>query len=74
MMDVFLAGTNSGVGMVSPVTGAPVTLASASQTEDAAAMFTDAFGDFLIDASPIRAANARTAMVEQAGRSSEGAE
>ena len=60
--------------MVSPVTGAPVTLASAGQTEDAAAMFADAFGDFLIDASPILAANARTAMVEQAGRSSEGAE
>ncbi|WP_298336961.1 hypothetical protein [uncultured Erythrobacter sp.] len=46
--------------MVSPVTGAPVTLASASAGEDAGAIFADAFGEFLIDASPIRAANAQT--------------
>lgn len=46
--------------MVSPVTGAPVTLASLNAQEDAGAVFTDAFGDFLIEASPIRAANAAT--------------
>ncbi|MEO0908514.1 MAG: hypothetical protein AAFY07_13415 [Pseudomonadota bacterium] len=46
--------------MVSPVTGAPVTLASLNAQEDAGALFTDAFGDFLIDASPIRAASAAT--------------
>ena len=45
--------------MVSPVTGAPVTLASASTGEDAGAMFADAFGEFLIEASPIRALNAQ---------------
>ena len=47
--------------MVSPVTGAPVTLASLDASEDAGAVFTDAFGDFVIEASPIRAANAQTA-------------
>ena len=46
--------------MVSPVTGAPVTLASLNAEEDAGAVFTEAFGDFLIEASPIRAANAQT--------------
>ncbi len=50
----------SGEDMVSPITGAPVTLASVSAEEDAGAVFTDAFGDFLIEASPIRAANAQT--------------
>ena len=46
--------------MVSPLSGKPVTLASNSTAEDAGAAFTDAFGDFLIEASPIRAANAKT--------------
>jgi len=46
--------------MVSPVTGEPVTLAAVNTSEDAGAVFTDAFGDFLIEASPIRAANAQT--------------
>ena len=46
--------------MVSPITGEPITLASANASEDAGAVFTEAFGDFLIEASPIRAANART--------------
>lgn len=46
--------------MVSPITGAPVTLASLGSEEDAGAVFADAFGDFLIEASPIRAANAQT--------------
>ncbi|MEM7780177.1 MAG: hypothetical protein AAF697_07300 [Pseudomonadota bacterium] len=62
--------------MVSPVTGAPVTLASLAAQEDAGAMFTEAFGDFLIEASPIRAANAQTTggSTETAYLSSEGIE
>ncbi len=46
--------------MVSPLTGAPITLASVGASEDAGAVFTEAFGEFLIEASPIRAANAQT--------------
>lgn len=46
--------------MRSPVSGAKVTLASASSEKDAGAVFADAFGDFLIDASPIRPARAET--------------
>lgn len=47
--------------MVSPLSGEPITLASADAEADAGAVFTDAFGDFLIEASPIRPANAQTA-------------
>jgi hypothetical protein len=47
--------------MRSPVSGAPVTLASAAREKDAGAVFTEAFGDFLIEASPIRPARAQTA-------------
>jgi hypothetical protein len=46
--------------MRSPVSGATVTLASAASEKDAGAVFADAFGDFLIDASPIRPARAET--------------
>ncbi|MEP3420456.1 MAG: hypothetical protein ABJN35_01865 [Erythrobacter sp.] len=46
--------------MVSPLTGDPITLASIDASEDAGAVFTEAFGEFLIEASPIRAANAQT--------------
>lgn len=46
--------------MVSPLTGEPITLASVNASEDVGAVFTEAFGEFLIEASPIRAANART--------------
>ena len=46
--------------MRSPVSGAAVTLASAAGEKDAGAVFTQAFGDFLIDASPIRPARAET--------------
>ena len=46
--------------MRSPVSGAKVTLASASSEKDAGAVFAQAFGDFLIDASPIRPARAET--------------
>ncbi|MFM7378552.1 MAG: hypothetical protein ACKO1O_10580 [Erythrobacter sp.] len=46
--------------MRSPVSGEKVTLASASAEKDAGAVFADAFGDFLIEASPIRPARAET--------------
>lgn len=46
--------------MRSPVSGAKVTLASAKAEKDAGAVFADAFGDFLIEASPIRPARAET--------------
>ncbi|MDJ0979903.1 MAG: hypothetical protein QNI87_15360 [Erythrobacter sp.] len=46
--------------MVSPVSGRPVTLASAQAPDDAGTLFTEAFGDFLIEASPIRPAKAQT--------------
>ncbi len=45
--------------MVSPITGAPVTLAATQVEESATTMFAEAFGDFLVEASPIRAAQAR---------------
>lgn len=45
--------------MRSPVSGARVTLASAEREQDAGAVFTEAFGDFLIEASPIRPARAQ---------------
>lgn len=46
--------------MRSPISGARVTLASAEREQDAGAVFTEAFGDFLIEASPIRPARAQT--------------
>jgi hypothetical protein len=46
--------------MRSPVSGNKVTLASAPSEKDAGAVFAQAFGDFLIDASPIRPAKAET--------------
>lgn len=46
--------------MRSPVSGATVTLASAASGRDASEVFSDAFGDFLIEASPIRPAQAQT--------------
>lgn len=54
------ADTASDEPMRSPVSGAKVALASASAEEDAGAVFTQAFGDFLIEASPIRPARAET--------------
>ena len=63
---VAMADTGSGEiasrDMVSPVSGERVTLAALNAEEDAGAVFTDAFGDFLIEASPIRSANAQTGM------------
>lgn len=49
--------------MRSPLSGAPVTLASATSEQDAGEVFTEAFGDFLIEASPIRPARAQTTKV-----------
>jgi len=49
--------------MRSPVSGNTVTLAAAADDKDAGAVFTQAFGDFLIDASPIRPAKAETPRV-----------
>lgn len=46
--------------MRSPVSGAPVTLASAESETGAGEVFAQAFGDFLIEASPIRPARAQT--------------
>ncbi len=46
--------------MRSPVSGAAVTLAYAASERGAGEVFSDAFGDFLIEASPIRAAQAQT--------------
>jgi hypothetical protein len=54
------AGSAPDAPMRSPLSGATVTLASASSEKDAGEVFTEAFGDFLIEASPIRAANAKT--------------
>lgn len=51
--------------MVSPLTGDAITPASASDETDARIVFANAFGDFLIEASPIRAANARTAATRE---------
>lgn len=53
--------------MRSPVSGVPVTLASAASEKDAGEVFTEAFGDFLIEASPIRAAQAQTVSVKASG-------
>lgn len=55
-----VAAAVADAAMRSPVSGAKVTLASASSEKDAGAVFADAFGDFLIDASPIRPARAET--------------
>jgi hypothetical protein len=46
--------------MRSPVSGAKVTLASAKADKNAGTAFAQAFGDFLIEASPIRPARAET--------------
>lgn len=48
------------VPMRSPVSGNKVTLASAASEKDAGEVFAQAFGDFLIEASPIRPAQAQT--------------
>lgn len=60
--------------MVSPLTGEKITLASADMEMDAAETFTDAFGDFLVEASPIRAAQAQTLTPDPVALVSEGDE
>lgn len=63
--------------MVSPISGAAITLASVESDDAPTTMFAEAVGDFLIDASPIRAAQARTpsvaatALSNQAGEAAE---
>ncbi len=57
--------------MRSPVSGAAVTLASATREQDAGEVFTEAFGDFLIEASPIRPARAQTTTATSAQGSGE---
>ncbi len=52
--------TAPGAPMVSPLSGEKVTLVAARSEADAGAMFADAFGDFLIEASPIRPARAQS--------------
>jgi hypothetical protein len=56
--------------MRSPVSGAKVTLASAASEKDAGEVFSDAFGDFLIEASPIRPAQAQTMTAQGIGKGS----
>jgi len=46
--------------MVSPISGRPVTLAAASVSQASENIFVEAFGDMLIEASPIRQARAQT--------------
>lgn len=46
--------------MVSPISGQPITLASTRGDANAGSTFSNAFGDFLVEASPIRAAQAQT--------------
>jgi len=51
--------------MVSPVSGQPVALSAGATAEpDMGEVFAAAFGDFVIDASPIRAAHASTGLME----------
>lgn len=58
--DTAAAAAAADAPMRSPVSGAKVTLASAAADKDAGSVFADAFGDFLIEASPIRPARAET--------------
>lgn len=53
--------------MVSPLSGETVTLAAARAEADAGTMFADAFGDFLIEASPIRPARAQANTIRAQG-------
>ena len=50
--------------LVSPVSGQPVALAASGEEPDMGEVFAAAFGDFVIDASPIRAANTRGGLME----------
>ena len=54
--------------MRSPLSGAKVTLASAASEKDAGEVFAEAFGDFLVEASPIRPAQAQTLSAKAAAK------
>ena len=54
------------IAMVSPITGRPVTLEVAARA-DAEATFSDSFGEFLSNASPVREARAAEASGAEAG-------
>jgi hypothetical protein len=58
--DAGSAPAEAAAPMRSPLSGAKVTLASAASEKDAGEVFAQAFGDFLIEASPIRPAQAQT--------------
>ena len=62
-----LAANSTRKEMVSPISGEPVTLASNQVEPDTATAFSDAFGEFLIEASPIRAAQAQTPPADRGG-------
>ena len=68
------AGAAPEAPMRSPVSGAAVTLASAASEKDAGEVFAQAFGDFLIEASPIRPARAQTPKPTQAAAAQGGGE
>ncbi|MEM9311293.1 MAG: hypothetical protein AAGA34_07575 [Pseudomonadota bacterium] len=53
-------GASRGRDMVSPITGKPITLAAMDAPDSANGLLANAFGDFLIAASPIRPAKAQT--------------
>jgi len=67
-----VAAAASEAPMRSPVSGAKVTLASAATEQDAGEVFAQAFGDFLIEASPIRPARAQTAVASGKVASAQG--
>jgi len=58
--DALGTGAEADAPMRSPVSGERVTLASAASEKNAGAVFAEAFGEFLIEASPIRPARAET--------------
>lgn len=72
--DTAAAAAANEAPMRSPVSGAKVTLASAAREKDAGAVFAEAFGDFLIEASPIRPARAETPKVAARLAAQEGGE
>jgi hypothetical protein len=65
--DIAGDGSAADAPMRSPVSSATVTLASAVGERGAGEVFSDAFGDFLIEASPIRAAQAQTISAKGVG-------
>lgn len=62
-----LAANSARKDMVSPISGEPLTMASVQLETDTVTAFGDAFGEFLIEASPIRAAQAQTPPADRGG-------